>query len=66
MESLQFKDRSYEMIYCPQKTERDVHFALNRTLDDRMYQDTPKKSGKLTKQYSLTSADKKVCISIAV
>lgn len=60
MESLQFKDRSYEMIYCPQQTERDVQFAQNRTLDDRMYHDTPKKSGKLIKQYSLTSADKKV------
>lgn len=61
MESLKFKDRSYEMIYCPQKTERDVQFAQNRTLDDRMYQDTPKKAGgKLVKQRSLTSADKKV------
>lgn len=60
MQSLKFKDRSYEMIYYPQQTEREVQFAQNRALDDRMYQDTPKKSGKLIKQYSLTSADKKV------
>lgn len=63
MESLKFKDRSYEMIYYPQQPEREVQFAQNRTLDDRMYQDTPKRSGKLVKQYSLTSADKKVVVS---
>lgn len=60
IESLKFKDRSYEMIYCPPQTEREVQFAQNRTLDDRMYQDTPKRSSRLVKQYSLTSADKKV------
>lgn len=58
-ESLEFKERSYEMIYGIQQTEREVQFAQNRTLDDRMYQETPKKMGKLVKQYSLTAADKK-------
>lgn len=46
------KDHSSEMVYCPQ-TLNDVHFAQNRMLDD-------KKSGKLVRQHSLTSADKKI------
>lgn len=55
-----FKDRPYEMILCPQTVTTDVQFAQNRALDDRMYMDTPIKSSKIVKQYSLTSADKKV------
>lgn len=46
------------MIYCPEKIN-DVQFATNRTLDDTMYNDTPKKSGKVKKQHSFTSSDKK-------
>ncbi|KAJ8920841.1 hypothetical protein NQ315_015633 [Exocentrus adspersus] len=53
-----FKERSYEMIYCPETTN-DVQFAQNRTLDDIMYHDTSKKSVKIKKQHSFSSADKK-------
>ncbi|CAG9825671.1 unnamed protein product [Phaedon cochleariae] len=37
----------------------DVQFATNRTLDDKMYQDTPKKAAKIKKQHSFSSGDKK-------
>lgn len=53
-----FKERSYEMIYCPE-TINDVQFAQNRTLDDIMYHDIPKKNNKIKKQHSFSSADKK-------
>ncbi|KAJ8952102.1 hypothetical protein NQ314_007595 [Rhamnusium bicolor] len=56
--STKFKEHSYEMIYCPQ-TINDVQFAQNRTLDDTMYHDTPKKINKIKKQHSFSSADKK-------
>ncbi|RZC38913.1 uncharacterized protein BDFB_001973 [Asbolus verrucosus] len=56
--NLTMAERSYEMIYCPETTT-DVQFAQNRNLDDRMYKDTPKKSGKIKKQHSFNSADKK-------
>ncbi|KAG5898199.1 hypothetical protein JTB14_005579 [Gonioctena quinquepunctata] len=56
--SAAYKERSYEMIYCPE-TVNDVQFAMNRTLDDTMYHDTPKKGGKMKKQHSFSSADKK-------
>lgn len=52
------EERPYEMIYCPQ-TVNDVQFAQNRSIDKKMYQETPKKTSKLVKQHSLTSADKK-------
>lgn len=52
------EERPYEMIYCPQ-TVNDVQFAQNRSIDKKMYQDTTKKTSKLVKQHSLTSADKK-------
>lgn len=57
------EERSYEMIYCPE-TVNDVQFAQNRSLDNnKMYQDNQKKSTKLVKQHSLTSADKKnICL----
>lgn len=53
-----FKERSYEMIYCPETTP-DVQFAQNRSLDSRMYHDTPKKINKIVRQHSLNSADRK-------
>jgi hypothetical protein len=56
-------ERGYEMIYCPETTT-DIQFAQNRNLDDRMYKDTPKKSHKIKKQHSFTSADKKSVKSI--
>lgn len=52
------KERSYEMIYCPE-TINDVHFAHQRPLDDTMYCDTPKKNSKIKKERSFSSADKK-------
>ncbi|XP_023021826.2 connector enhancer of ksr [Leptinotarsa decemlineata] len=52
------KERSYEMIYCPE-TVNDVQFAMNRALDDTMYHDTPKKGHKIKKQHSFSAADKK-------
>lgn len=53
------KERSYEMIYCPE-TVNDVHYAHQRPLDDTMYCDTtPKKNSKIKKQRSFSSADKK-------
>lgn len=62
--SSSFKDRSYEMIYCPEITT-DVQFAQNRHLDDRMYaMDTPKKSSiKIKKQRSFSSNDKKSTVT---
>ncbi|CAH1971610.1 unnamed protein product [Acanthoscelides obtectus] len=53
-----YKERSYEMIYCPETTN-DVQYAMNRTLDDTMYHDAPKKGLSLKKQHSFTLADKK-------
>lgn len=47
------------MVYCPE-TVSDVQFAQNRTLDDRMYHDTPKKLHKVAKQNSSASMQKKV------
>lgn len=52
------EERQYEMIYCPQ-TVNDVQFAQNRSIDKKMNQGIPKKSTKIVKQHSLTSADKK-------
>lgn len=52
-----FPERPYEMIHC-QETVNDVHFAQNRILDDRMYQDTPKKMSKLKKQNSFSKTNK--------
>lgn len=53
------RERSYELIYCPQKVN-DVQFAQNRTLDgQKKYCDTPKKTSKLIRQHSLNSSDKK-------
>lgn len=52
------RERSYEMIYCPETTT-DVQFAQNRALDDIMCQETPKKQSKVKKQHSFSSADKK-------
>lgn len=60
-ESSRFQDRSYEMIYCPQKVN-DVQFAQNRTLDpqnQKKYPELSKKASKLMRQHSLNSADKK-------
>lgn len=64
-ELFKFKERSYEMVYCPQ-TVSDVQFAQNRTLDDRMYQDTPKKSNKIAKQNSSASSHRKVCTYVVL
>lgn len=50
-----YPERPYEMIHC-QETVNDVHFAQNRTLDDRMYQESPKKSSKLKKQHSFSKS----------
>lgn len=58
-EARNFKERSYELIYCPQKVN-DVQFAQNRALDgQKKYTDHSKKSSKLTRQHSLNSSDKK-------
>ncbi|XP_056638089.1 uncharacterized protein LOC130446068 isoform X1 [Diorhabda sublineata] len=56
--SVKHKERSYEMIYCPE-TVNDVQFATNRALDDTMYNDNPKKVSKIKKQHSFTSTEKK-------
>ncbi|XP_050502012.1 uncharacterized protein LOC114337798 isoform X1 [Diabrotica virgifera virgifera] len=60
--SAKFKERSYEMIYCPE-TVNDVQFAMNRALDDTMYNDAPKKGSKIKKQHSFSSTDKKTKFS---
>lgn len=57
---VQATERSYELVYCPQKVN-DVQFAQNRTLDgQKNYCGAPKKPSKLTRQHSLNSSDKKV------
>lgn len=64
-EAQNFRDRSYELIYCPQKVN-DVQFAQNRTLDGQFAQNRTldgqkkhEKKSKLTRQHSLNSSDKK-------
>ncbi|XP_030757518.1 LOW QUALITY PROTEIN: uncharacterized protein LOC115883312 [Sitophilus oryzae] len=52
------RKKSYEMIYCPE-TVNESQFAQNRILDDTKVQETPKKSGKLKRQTSFGSAEKK-------
>lgn len=52
------KERSYEMIYCPE-TVNNVHYAHQRPLDDTMYCDTLRKNTKIKKQRSFSLADKK-------
>lgn len=49
---------SNEMVYCP-KTENDVHYATNRTLDDMMLHQTKSKKGSNIKKQLSFSSDKK-------